>query len=119
MTIEPEFILPGDRARMGAGASVINVPERKVDNRLSEMQVNILSVMRAFPAPTGCKIGHLPTTGDIVDALGLPRNKATFASVSRSLARLDRAGKLASWQAEISIRGRGNRWSLPPQGAAA
>lgn len=75
---------------------VSKIPNQNIDNRLSDLQRQILAVLATAgqPEPDGDyqRIGHLPRTGDIVDALGRRRDKAGFASVSRALARLERAG---------------------------
>lgn len=93
----------------------IKVPKQNAGNRLSEMQLAILAYMIAFPAPSTSKIGHLPTTGEVIDGLGLQRNKITFASVSRSLSRLEKSGRLFSWVGELRSQGGGFRWSMPRQ----
>jgi hypothetical protein len=60
---------------------------------------------RSARPPRGSYIGHLPGIGDVVDALGYPRDKAGFASVSRSLARLCKASEVtAKHEARASAR---------------
>lgn len=93
---------------------VIKVSHENIDNRSSQMQAAILEILadrRAFP-PSSSFIGDLPRTGDIVDALGRDRDKAGYASVSRSLNRLWKAGKVHAYSATLYIKGKGYRWSL-------
>ena len=51
----------------------------------------------------------------IVDALGYARDKSGFASVSRSLARLCKAGKVTAYQPSLLTRGKGARYCLAPE----
>ncbi len=90
----------------------IKLPDQNIDNRLSEMQAAIVAYLETFPGPIGDRIGHLPRTGDVVDAIGFPRTKAAFASVSRSLSRLAQAGKVSAYSPSISTRGNGVHWCL-------
>ena len=93
---------------------VINISHENIDNRSSQMQAAILEILadrRAVP-PTSSFIGDLPRTGDIVDALGRSRDKAGYASVSRSLKRLWKAGKVQAYSSILCARGNGYRWSL-------
>jgi len=106
---------------MTAGSSpVINVPHPNIDNRLSALQADILDYLKsegaAGPRP-GNLIGHLPTTGQIVDGIGRDRDKAGFASVSRALDRLQKRGYVVAYRSEVPIRGKGFRYSLAGAGA--
>jgi len=92
-------------------ASVSKGPQKTLDNRFA-MQRAILAYLATVGQPRGDYIGHLPRTGDIVDALGYPRNKAGFASVSRSLARLCEAGKVEAHYGSICTPGKGARYCL-------
>lgn len=99
--------------------SVNNIPVGELDNRFA-MQRAILSFLatvgQPIPDPAYAadarKIGHLPTNGDVVDALGYPRTKVSSASVSRSLRRLRKAGKIEAHHSIVYIRGKGARYSL-------
>lgn len=94
-------------------ASVINVPLKNIDNRrTSDLQRQILHHLETVQGPSGGYIGHLPRTGDLVDAVGRQRGKAGFASVSRALSRLCRDGLVERYVAEVCIRGRGYRYAL-------
>lgn len=90
---------------------VINVPHQDIDNRLSGVQIRIVEILSGLQKPTDC-IGHLPTTGEMVERLGLPRTRSNVASVARSLSRLQRIGILAAWRGEIYMPGKAFRWSL-------
>lgn len=58
--------------------TVINLPAPEVDNRLSSLQADILDFLKSEgatgPRPGGM-IGHLPTTGAVVDGVGRDRDK--------------------------------------------
>jgi hypothetical protein len=82
-----------------------------IDNRLTRPD-QILAYLATVGQPRGNSIGHLPRTGDIIAALGLPRTRASYASVSRSLARLCKAGKVDCYSGEIYIPGKGGRYCL-------
>ena len=81
-------------------------------NRLSPMQREIMDYLANFDGPIGNRIGHLPRTGDIIDGIGRARTNASFAAVSRSLARLHANGLVDAYHAELCTRGNGARWSL-------
>jgi hypothetical protein len=49
------------------------------DNRFTRQQA-ILAYLATVGQPRGTYIGHLPRTGDVVAALGLPKDKRSFAS---------------------------------------
>ncbi|KQZ31600.1 hypothetical protein ASD50_15155 [Mesorhizobium sp. Root552] len=113
--IDGEIFLPGSKLGRGAGASPVNnIPKGKKVNRhaLSPAQHQILNILTASGQPIGGKVGHLPRTGDIVDALGLPRTKVSFASVSRSLARLAAAGRIVGYSTSMATRGFGRHWGI-------
>lgn len=122
--LEGEILPPGSKLRRGAhpvikGAGsgpVIKVPKWNVVNRhlISPMQHQILNILIAAGQPVGERIGHLPRTGDIVDALGMPRSKASFASVSRSLSRLETAGRIVSYEPFLKTRGMGRHYAVKP-----
>jgi hypothetical protein len=99
--------------------AVINVQDQNIDNRLnaigrrlSVQQRRILTYLAGAGQPIGSFIGNLPRTGDVVDQLGLVRNKTGFASVSRSLARLNSIGLIASYSPNICTRGCGYHWAV-------
>jgi hypothetical protein len=50
----------------------------------------------------------------VITALGLPRTPQSYASVSRSLARLRKAGAVVAYDGEVLSQGRGYRYALPP-----
>lgn len=112
--IEGEILSRGARHPSAAKAPVIKVPKQNLDNRLSTMQVALLANLRSAGQPIGEKIGHLPRTGDMVDALGLPRDKKSYASISRSLDRLRKAGMVVAYSPSIATRGNGNHWAVKP-----
>ncbi|MBP1297459.1 hypothetical protein [Bradyrhizobium elkanii] len=93
---------------------VISVPGQNIDNRsrLSGMQKRILVYLASTGQPHGDRIGHLPRTGDVVDQLGMRRDKAGFASVSRSLSRLNAAGLIDAYYPCLATRGMGAHWAL-------
>lgn len=93
-------------------APVNNVPADNDFNRLSPMQREIMRYLANCDGPVGNRIGHLPRTGDIIDAIGRPRTNASFAAVSRSLARLAAHGLVDAYHAELRTRGDGSHWSL-------
>lgn len=86
-------------------------PIEDIANRLPEQQRRILAYLAAYPPPAGEYIGDLPRTSDVVDALGRARDKAGYASVSRSLSRLWAAGRIESYAPFLATRGFGRRWS--------
>jgi hypothetical protein len=94
-----------------------NVPDQNLDNRkLSALQRAALAFLATQGQPTPCgegmvSIGHLPCTGDVVDALSRQRDKAGFASVSRALMRLWHRGLVDAYTGQVAARGRGFRWA--------
>jgi len=92
--------------------SVNKVPVNNGFNRLSPMQREIMGYLANCDGPIGNRIGHLPRTGDIIDAIGRLRTNASFAAVSRSLARLAANGLVDAYHAELRTRGDGSHWSL-------
>lgn len=72
--------------------------------RLSELQRAILEVLEAR-TPGG--IDAMVRTGDVIDALGRRRDKAGFASVSRSLGRLRAHELVLAWRSPFATRGDG------------
>jgi hypothetical protein len=98
--------------------TVSNIHNADLDNRFV-MQQAILAYLATVGQPRGSHIGHLPRTGDIVDALGYPRDKSGFASVSRSLARLCKSGKVHAYYAQLVTRGKGAHYCLAPERAAS
>lgn len=134
MTIlDGEIIPPGRRVGIKCAAAdtannqraashpVGKIPKQNSVNRnsISAMQHQILGILFSAGQPRGEKIGHLPRTGEIVDALGLPRSRAAFASVSRSLSRLEKAGRVVSYSPSINTRGRGRHYALTAHGGAS
>jgi DNA-binding MarR family transcriptional regulator len=91
------------------GPDIINRPP------LSPMQREILAVLQ--PAPGGSSLRGMPGTGEIITAIGRQRDPKHFASVSRSLARLVKAGLVVAWHAELCLPGRGSRYALTEAGA--
>lgn len=91
---------------------VNTVPVENGYNQLSPMQREILRHLATCSGPMGNRIGHMPRTGDIIDAIGRPRTNSSFASVSRSLGRLQAAGLIDAYRAELCTRGDGAHWSL-------
>ncbi|RUV94329.1 hypothetical protein EOA75_11790 [Mesorhizobium sp. M1A.F.Ca.IN.022.07.1.1] len=120
--IDGEILPPRRKAKPGAATdAVIKGPKPTFDNRGDAPPSSgaarahqILNILTAAGQPQWGKIGHLPRTGDIVDALGLPRTKTAFASVSRSLARLERAGRIVSYAPAMATRGNGFHWAVKP-----
>jgi hypothetical protein len=103
----------------GVGADPVNkVADHNRVNRkrtsASIMQHMILNVLHDAGQPIDDRIGHLPRTGDIIDMLGLPRTKSSFASVSRSLARMETAGWIVSYRALVKTRGNGRHYAVKP-----
>ncbi len=90
---------------------VINVPQQNLANR-RDLQTAILEYLATMGGPEGDRIGHLPRTGDVVDAVGRQRDNAGFATVSRSLARLRRDGRVVAFQPSLLTRGKGFFWAL-------
>lgn len=90
---------------------VSNIAVDNVTNRTSVVQRDILVFLDDYPPPDSSYIGHLPRTRDIVDALGRHRDKAAYASVSRSLRRLWEAGRINAYQGVMASPGYGHRWS--------
>ena len=98
--------------------AVSKLSDQNIDNRaLSDMQRRILKYLATAGQPVGDLIGHLPRTGDVVDHIGMRRDKAGFASVSRSLARLRLSGLIMAYHPSLATRGNGSHWALPPTGA--
>ncbi|MGN6451314.1 MAG: hypothetical protein ACTHLK_22520 [Brucella intermedia] len=123
--LEGEIILPGEKLRVGvypvknkgdATDTVKNIPKQNNVNRArpSALQYAIMNILTAAGQPIGEKIGHLPRTGDIVDALGLPKTNSSFASVSRSLSRMEKAGRIVGYTPYLSTRGNGRHWGVKP-----
>lgn len=125
IVLEGEIILPGEQLRVGvhpvknkgaATDTVKNIPKQKVFNRVqpSIMQHQIMNILTAAGHPIGEKIGHLPRTGEIIEALGLPRTNSSYASVSRSLSRLEKAGRIVGYTPYIGTPGKGRHWGVKP-----
>jgi hypothetical protein len=99
-------------------SAVNKVPTSDIVNRLSPLQRAIVEILQRMPGPgadvdeDGCVyMGHLPFTGDIIDMLGRPRDRKSYASVSRSLGRLVSTGLVECSQAWFH-RGKGFRYWL-------
>ena len=88
------------------------VPKQNIDNRLSDLQTQILAYLATTGQPHGERIGHLPRTGNIVDAVGRERDKAGFAAVSRALSRLEKAGLISAYAPQLTTRGKGYHWAV-------
>lgn len=91
--------------------TVKNLSNQKGFNRVHERQ---RAILEALPAAGDCKLlsnGELvqdtATTGAVLDALGLPRTPANYASVSRSLDRLAQRGLVAVYRPALCRQGRG------------
>ena len=85
---------------------------------LSQLQTAILMVLDAAPHSDrgpdryGAQyIGHMPTTGEIMDALGRPKNNTNYAAVSKALRRLEARGLITSYRAQARLRGNALRYS--------
>ena len=94
---------------------VINVPKTPFDNRRSGprsfQQSQVLEVLHALPS------GHIGIkTGDVVAALGRRRDKAGYASVSRTLARLRKSGDVEAFESAYSQQGGGLFYRIPGRG---
>jgi hypothetical protein len=89
------------------------IPIQNIVNRTNARRSDILDALDNLGAlgARGNFIGHLPSTGDVIDAMGLARDATTFASVSRSLRRMAVAGLIREWRATLCHRGKGARWS--------
>jgi DNA-binding MarR family transcriptional regulator len=110
----------GERFDNLRASSVNKVSNRNIDNRpLSAVQVSILRHLATRRSAKGGCIGHLPTTGGVIQAIGGQRDRVSYASVSRSLGRLNRAGLVDSYLSEVAIRGRGYRYAITDAGRAA
>lgn len=91
---------------------VNNVEGQNIVNRLSPLQRDILAILTERKAlPCGDYIGHLPRTGQIIDALERDRNAASYASISRALSRLEKAGLVCAYRGMFS-RGKGYAYGL-------
>jgi hypothetical protein len=97
---------------------VNNIPNGNLDSRFA-LQRRILAYLATVgqPQPSArdpdcVTIGHLPRAGDVIDALGLPRDKSSYATVSRALARLCKAGKVDAYYGQLYIQGKGARYCL-------
>jgi hypothetical protein len=91
-------------------------PRGSFDNRFT-IQQRILAYLATIEQPKpnadgSLYIGGLSRTGDVVNALGLPRNKSSFASVSRSLARLCKTGKVDAYLGGMCTQGKGAFYCL-------
>lgn len=90
------------------------IPNRNIDNRLSPLQLEILCYLSSIQAH-GCidgRIGHLPRTGAVVEGVGRHKDKAGYASVSRSLKRLMQSGHIAGYYSQLCTRGKGMHYAL-------
>lgn len=74
---------------------------------LSDQQVALLRVLERT------RTGKFMVTGDIIDALGLPRKPAVYASVSRALGRLCSRGMVLVYQPNLLRPGKGFGYGLP------
>lgn len=92
-------------------AAVNNVANPNVVNR---RQAAILEVLESLGAHglEGERLNHLPTTGGIIDALGLPRDATSYASVSRSLRRMHKAGLVDEYLPQVRAPGSASFWAL-------
>ena len=83
---------------------------------LSQLQRAILELLPLGPEQgRGDYIGHLPTSGAILDALGRPRDNAGYAAVSKALARLEQRGLVISYRAQVALRGKALRYARADQ----
>lgn len=100
----------------GGFAKVKGVPDRNVVNRPAADLILDLLRERGLAKPYGdgsFDTKHLPRTGDVIDALGRPRDNVSYASVSRSLARLQAKGLIVAYRGLWSV-GQGHRWGIVP-----
>lgn len=87
---------------------------------LSRLQCAILDVLKAVK-PSPCTpdqwgaeyIGHLPTSGQILEALGRDRTNANYAAVSKALRRLEERRLIVSHRSQLWLRGKALRYALP------
>lgn len=93
---------------------VNNIPNQNSFNRLSKRQRAILAYLdeRCAFRPLDERIGHLPRTGQIIDGLDLDRTPTNYASVSRSLERLRKAGLVEAYSPSICTQGKGWHYAL-------
>ena len=91
-------------AREGA-LPVKNVRGAGIDNR----QLQLLYLLPQWPD------GPFPFTSDLVMQLGLPKTASNMASVCRSLARLQKRGRVVAISGQIQLRGRALRWARAPR----
>lgn len=90
---------------------VIKKPNCPIDNRLSAQQVDVLTFLaRSIGQQFGPKIG------EIVDGVGRRRDKAGFASISRTVNRLRSVGLVAGYTNGFRQRGDGLFWELTDEG---
>src|SRR3954471_158716 len=111
----PPFGVELDNLTVVAVSAADKAPQQKRGNRLSSLQRDILSFVTNKGQPIGDRISHLPRTGDVVDAVGRRRDNAGFASVSRALARLEKAGLVAGYRPSVRTVGNGCHWGALPQ----
>lgn len=78
---------------------------------LSHLQQAILETLPSGKGFQGGYVGWLPTTGDILTALGKGRTNANYAAVSKALRRLEERGMVVSFTATLAIRGNGFRYA--------
>jgi len=83
---------------------------------LSRLQADILKALESFPRPSPPRsdLTGEARTGTVIDAVGLKRSPASYASVSRALDRLARRGLVLVWFSEVRTIGKGACYSLPP-----
>lgn len=94
---------------------VIIPPTCPIDNRRSSarsfQQAQVLEALTALPQ------GHIGMkTGEVVDAIGRHRDKAGYASVSRTLLRLCKSGDVEAFQSAFAQRGGGLFYRIAGQG---
>jgi len=85
---------------------------QNIVSRLSKMQRQILAYLATTPQPVGGRIGALPRTGNIIDALCLARTESNYAVVSRALKRLEERGLVSSYSSIMAARGCGLAYAL-------
>ena len=98
---------------------VNKLPKQNLVNRphLSALQVSILRHLASIGPPGPVDqygqqyIGHWPTTGTIILAIGRRKDRVAYAAVSRALARLSRTGLVLAAEC-LFMPGKGLRYGL-------
>jgi len=119
MKADPVNNIPGENLVNRPPADPVNkVARADLVNRLSPMQRAIINALDPMPEPAGGYISlkGMPTTGGVIERIGRLREPKSYASVSRSLERLVRAGLVEACSGQLCIQGRGFRYALSDAG---